>query len=151
MINKVNKKIFDDLHSSYTNFHCMIISLMNRYNFQQYSNKDITETQFNIIDFVIRNGKKSTSDIAKTFNISTPAVSRQIKLLLENELISQIRDETDRRIFYIEATERGKKMVEDSTSIRQYISKQINEVLNEEEVISFTNNLNKIVKNIKLG
>lgn len=151
MINKVNEKIFEDLHSSYTNFHCMIISLMNKYNFQQYSDKDITETQFNIIDYLMRSGKKSTSEIANAFSISTPAVSRQIKLLLENKLIFQNRDDNDRRIFYIEATERGKKMVEDSTSIRQFISEKIAEVLNEEELVNFTNNLEKIVKNIKLG
>jgi len=59
----------------------------------------LTERQMKIIEFIQRNGRITSGDIQKTFNISRQAVHKEIKKLLELEIIEQ--KGSGRRIFYV--------------------------------------------------
>jgi DNA-binding MarR family transcriptional regulator len=139
------KSVQEDFFDVYTGFQCMIIAQINQFNFE-----GISATQYNIVDYVLRNGKTTTGQLARAFHISAPAISRQVKLLLEKKLVKQEQDRTDRRVFYISATAGGRRLVADSLRLRQTMSAEIQKVLSPKELAVFTALCKKIVTQIDL-
>lgn len=129
----------------YTDFQCMIIAQLNKMDFN-----GISATHYNLVEYLYRNGPATGSALARKFCISLPAVSRQVRLLLERKLILQRQDKTDRRRFYLEVTAKGKKLVNSSELIRKNISVAITDILDEKELAMFTRLCAKVVDHIHL-
>lgn len=139
---KQNKELFEE---AYTEFQCMIIAQINRFNIE-----GITATQYNIMDFIVRKGESTTGHLAKSFHISAPAVSRQIKILLEEGYIVQERDKEDRRTCYNQITPKGVKLVKEAVNLRKTMASEIEKIISEEDLVSFTRICKTIVSQIKL-
>lgn len=129
----------------YTDFQCMIIAQLNKMDFN-----GISATHYNLLEYLYRNGPATGSELAGKFCISLPAVSRQVRLLLERKLILQRQDKTDRRRFHLEVTVKGKKLVNNSELIRKNISTAITGILDEKELAVFTRLCAKVVDHIHL-
>jgi DNA-binding MarR family transcriptional regulator len=129
----------------YTDFQCMIIAQLNKMDFN-----GISATHYNVIEYLYRNGPSTATQLAKKFCISLPAISRQVKLLLERKLIIQKQHKTDRRMFYLEVTAKGRKLVNDSEHIRKNISVAITDILDKKELHSFTRLCAKVVAHMQV-
>ncbi|MCW3465251.1 MarR family winged helix-turn-helix transcriptional regulator [Chitinophaga nivalis] len=128
----------------YTEFQCLIMAEVNR-----LSIDGISATQYNMLDFIIRNGPCTTSMLAKGFHISPPAVSRHMKKLLEKKYVLQVRDKDDRRHYFHRITPKGMKLVKNATHLRKNMSANIQQALSKPDLITFTRLCRQIVDQIK--
>lgn len=71
---------------------------------------NITIEQFHILRHV-RKGIQSVSDLAEVKQISRPAISQAVELLVEKGLITRQQSTTDRRFVRLELTEDGHKLL----------------------------------------
>jgi DNA-binding MarR family transcriptional regulator len=137
--------IADQFEQAYTDLQCLIIAQVNK-----FSSEKLSATQYLILDAIIRNGNTSTGDLARQFRISPPAVSRHIKKLMEDGLIVQKRDETDRRIYYNVVTAKAVKLVSLAKKMRKTMSLQIQQVLSEKDCREFVRICRLITEKIEI-
>lgn len=67
---------------------------------------DITVEQFHILRYV-RRGKDSMRELATARNISRPAISQAVDVLVRKRLVTRIQSTTDRRYVELSLTETG--------------------------------------------
>jgi len=134
-----------DFYTIYTDFQCLLIAQLNK---MDYSG--ISAIQFNIVEYLYRNGQSTSSELAKKFFVSQPAISRQLTSLLDKKMLIQKQDRLDRRIFFLEVTGKGKQLVIDSENIRKTMSSKITHILDAGELAQFAKSLSKIVQNIEI-
>lgn len=137
----IEKKFFD----TFTDFQCLILAHMNRGDIN-----GITASHYNIIEFIFRKKESTGKEIASAFKITPAAVSKQLKILINNDFIIQHRDEKDRRKFNLSVTEKGRFVVENSETFRKTMTQQTASILTSAELEHFNNLLNKILTEIKL-
>lgn len=75
------------------------------------ANFDITVEQFHILRFV-RRGSESLSELAKAKNISRPAMSQAVEVLVKKGLLTRIQNTQDRRYVELALTEAGNKLLD---------------------------------------
>lgn len=66
-------------------------------------------SQSTILFLLERNGRKRMSELADSLHLTPGAVTTASDKLIENGFIARIRDEQDRRVVYLEMTDKGKK------------------------------------------
>jgi len=130
---------------AYTNLQCLIIAQVNK-----FSTEKLTATQYLILDFIIRSGETATGQLAKQFRISPPAVSRQIKKLMEDGLIIQKRDTADRRIYFNAVTPKAVKLVSQAKKLRKTMSLQLQQILSDSDKKTFIRLCNLITTQLHL-
>jgi DNA-binding MarR family transcriptional regulator len=59
------------------------------------------------------------SDLAETFGVSVPSMSRAVDCLVKQRLATRVEDPEDRRVRRVEITAKGKKLVETLVVVRQ--------------------------------
>lgn len=128
----------------FTDFQCYILANMNKGDFH-----GITATHYNLVEYIYRKGKTTGKKLATDFGISAPAISRQVRFLLENDLLSQEQSDEDRRIFYLKASDKGKLLVDASESFREQVAKQASVILSKKELEDLANLLGKVLAKIK--
>lgn len=75
------------------------------------ANFDITVEQFHILRFV-RRGSESLSELARAKNISRPAMSQAVEVLVKKGLLTRIQNTQDRRYVELALTEAGNKLLD---------------------------------------
>lgn len=138
-MNKEEKKFYD----VFTNLQCFILANMNKGNIN-----GVTATHYNLIDYIYRNDKSTSKQIAKSFNISPAAISRQLKFLIQNRLIEQDQSTEDRRVFYLSVTEKGKFIIDNSENFRERVAKTVSQSLSPDELQTLTALLLKMLNEI---
>lgn len=129
----------------FTDLQCYILANMNKGDFN-----GVTATHYNLVEYIYRKGKTTGKKLAMDFGISAPAISRQVKFLLENDLLSQEQSDEDRRVFYLKATDKGKLLIDASESFREHVTKQASVILSKKELEDLAYLLNKVLTKIKL-
>jgi len=71
---------------------------------------DITFIQFRMLR-QIRRGARTVGDLAAKHQISRPAISQAVDLLVKKGLITRRQDDKDRRYVKLEMTEKGERVV----------------------------------------
>lgn len=135
----------DDFFDVFTDLQCFILANMNKGNIS-----GVTATHYNIIEYVYRKEEATGKQISKAFNVSQAAVSKQIRFLMDNDLIKQKQSSSDRRIFNLSATEKGQFLINNSEDFRKTVTDQVSAVLDNHELQTLTVLLNKVLKNIKI-
>ncbi|WP_265130506.1 MarR family winged helix-turn-helix transcriptional regulator [Chryseobacterium oranimense] len=135
----------DDFFNVFTDWQCFILANMNKGNIS-----GVTATHYNIIEYIYRKEEVTGKQISKAFNVSQAAVSKQIKFLIKNDLIVQKQSISDRRIFNLSATEKGKFLINNSENFRKTVADQVSEALHPAELQTLTFLLNKALESIKI-
>lgn len=138
------KKIEKEFFTVFTDFQCFILANMNKGDYI-----GITATHYNIIEFVYRKKDATAKQIAVALNVSQAAISKQLKFLIQNELLKQIQSEVDRRNYILTATDNGKFIVHNSETFRKNLTKQFSSNLSANELITFTSLLKKALEDHK--
>lgn len=138
------KKIEKEFFTVFTDFQCFILANMNKGDYI-----GITATHYNIIEFVYRKKVATAKQIAVALNVSQAAISKQLKFLIQNELLKQIQSEVDRRNYILTATDNGKFIVDNSETFRKNLTKQFSSNLSANELITFTSLLKKALEDHK--
>lgn len=138
-MNKSEQKFYE----IFTELQCFILA-----NMSKGEVNGVTATHYNIIEYIYRHDKCTGKQVAKAFNISPPAISRQLKFLIENNLIAQEQSSLDRRIFNLSATDNGKFIVNNSENFRERVAKKVSKSLTKNELESLTSLLSKVMTEI---
>ena len=75
------------------------------------ANFDITVEQFHILRFV-RRGTASMSELATAKNISRPAMSQAVEILVKKGLLTRVQSTQDRRYVDLALTEAGNQLLD---------------------------------------
>jgi DNA-binding MarR family transcriptional regulator len=131
--------------NTFTDLQCFILANMNKGNIS-----GVTATHYNIIEYIYRKDQVTGKQIAAAFKVSQAAVSKQIKFLISNELVEQKQSISDRRIFNLSATEKGKFLINNSEDFRKTVADQASAILDKTELETLTALLNKVLENLKV-
>ena len=72
---------------------------------------DITVEQFHVLRFV-RRGPNSMSELAAAKNISRPAISQAVDVLVKKGLVARVQNASDRRYVELTLTEAGNNLLD---------------------------------------
>jgi DNA-binding MarR family transcriptional regulator len=139
-MNKTERKFYE----VFTDLQCFILANMNRGDIN-----GVTATHYNMIEYIYRHDHCIVKQIAQAFNISPPAVSKQLKFLIANNLIEQQQSSADRRIFNLSVTDQGKFIIDNSENFRETVAKEAAKSLSEEELNKLSELLDKVLTVIK--
>lgn len=132
-----------EFYEVFTELQCFILA-----NMQKGDINGVTATHYNIIEYVYRHNQCTGKQVAKAFSISPPAISRQLKFLIENGLIKQEQSLVDRRLFHLSVTDNGRFIVDNSENFRETVAKGASKTLTKTELKSLTSLLAKVMHNI---
>ena len=68
------------------------------------------------------------SQIAEKLALTKPAVSVIIRKLISMELVHKIQSATDKRIYHVELTEKGNRILQGDTAVYKYVSDNIKDL-----------------------
>lgn len=122
-----------------------IISLkmeeMNKLNF--------SDVNYSLLEYIFTIGASEDltfSDLADRMHISKPAVTASANKLIEKGLATKKRSGEDRRLYYLNLTDKGREVYNVSKSANKRFEELIRERLSKEEVDELTRLLAEIVK-----
>lgn len=78
----------------------------------------ITESQLNVLEYLTTKNCLKPSDFTDVLKTTPAAVTTLLDRMEKNDLIKRTRDEKDRRIVWVKATEKGLRECERGSSIR---------------------------------
>jgi len=132
-----------EFYEVFTELQCFILA-----NMQKGDINGVTATHYNIIEYIYRHNKCTGKQVAKAFSISPPAISRQLKFLIENGFIEQEQSRADRRVFHLSVTGQGRFIVDNSENFRESVAKGASKTLTKTELKSLTFLLAKVMHNV---
>ncbi|MDR6733525.1 MarR family transcriptional regulator [Sphingobacterium sp. 2149] len=139
-MNKTERKFYE----VFTDLQCFILANMNRGDIN-----GVTATHYNMIEYIYRHDHCIVKQIAQAFNISPPAVSKQLKFLIANNLVEQQQSSADRRIFNLSVTDQGKFIIDNSENFRETVAKDAAKSLTEEDLDKLSELLQRVLTTIK--
>lgn len=94
---------------------------------------DITVEQFHVLRYV-RRGPNSMSELAVAKNISRPAISQAVDVLVKKGLLTRVPSSTDRRVIELALTDAGNALLDTVfRENREWMKERMN-TLNAEEL-----------------
>ncbi|MFJ7765831.1 MarR family transcriptional regulator [Bacillus toyonensis] len=94
----------------------------------------ISHSQYLILEILRNEGSKSSSELAKFFKITLPAVTNLSKKLVDGGYIERIHSESDRRLVLFQITQKGLHFLNVMDQTGKNIIKTLWEDLSPEEV-----------------
>ena len=82
-----------------------------RYEHDYLKTGEITLPQFWALNYLYSNKKAKMGELARYLNITRPAITGLVDRLIIQELVDRKDDESDRRIVWIELTEKGRDII----------------------------------------
>lgn len=108
----------------------------------------ITFPQMVAIDYVSRKSKVKMTELAKVLSIKMSSATVLVDRLIREKLLSRARDEADRRLVWVSATPKGKKLISEVLEQKRNSIKQLFGVLTEEERRQYLGVLRKVKDHI---
>lgn len=119
---------FDEVHEK------SLKDLVIKYNYKNIYDKNLTLSEFHVIDCIGKNQLSNTTFISRELSMTKGAISKITTKLLEKDLIRENRLENNKKEIYYTLTSQGKEVFE------------IHEKLHEAENEKFVNILNRYNK-----
>jgi len=111
---------------------------------------DITVDQALILIILDQNSDYSQKEIAELIFKDNASITRIIELMVKKNYLTRKINESDRRKFNLEITEKGKKTIESLSPVIQTNRQTALEGLTQDEIEFLDKTLNKIITNCKL-
>lgn len=96
-------------------------------------NEDLGISHVLVLSHLHQNGKSRPSDIAKILGLSPPTLSYLADKMVAKELVVRTVDEVDRRIIYLNITDKGIEILKRAIVEGQKLRKNLFQKLNEED------------------
>ena len=103
-------------------------------------NFDITVEQFHVLRYV-RRGKESMSELATAKNISRPAISQAVELLVKKGLLTRVQSTKDRRYVDLALTDAGNHLLDTVFKETRAWMKERMSKLNADELETIANGM----------
>ena len=96
-------------------------------------NEDLGISHVLVLSHLHQNGKSRPSDIAKILGLSPPTLNYLADKMVAKELVVRTVDEVDRRIIYLNITDKGTEILKRAIVEGQKLRKNLFQKLNEED------------------
>ncbi|MGZ4857124.1 MAG: MarR family winged helix-turn-helix transcriptional regulator, partial [Methanobacteriaceae archaeon] len=106
--------------------------------------KEYTLRQLYYIELINKNEGISVSELSKTLNVKKSTVSIAINQLIELRILTKIQSSTDKRVYFLQLTPKGKDIMKMHMQVHKNTIKKILKILNPKEVDNFIRIVNKI-------
>ena len=106
--------------------------------------KDVTQVQYKILEYIYINEPVTISEISDCQYISMPNTSREIKKLMEKQLVEKHADFTDRRKQYISLSHLGTNIMDEIFKIIKKRFLQHIKEISKEDIMEIDNALNTL-------
>jgi DNA-binding MarR family transcriptional regulator len=106
--------------------------------------KEYTLRQLYYIELINKNEGISVSELSKTLNVKKSTVSIAINQLIELRILTKIQSSTDKRVYFLQLTPKGKDIMKMHMQVHKNTMKKILKILNPKEVDNFIKIVNKI-------
>lgn len=106
--------------------------------------KNFTLRQLYYIELINKNEDISVSELAKMLDVKKSTVSIAVNQLIDQDIVTKIQSNTDKRQYFLELTPKGEKLMETHMQVHKNAIKHILEILNPQEVENFIEIVNKI-------
>ncbi|WP_195575324.1 MarR family winged helix-turn-helix transcriptional regulator [Paenibacillus sp. 1001270B_150601_E10] len=110
---------------------------------------NVNPTQFSVLEQLSKQGSLKVTDVAKTLRLTAGAVTGITDKLIEMEMVVRRRDDSDRRTVYLEITDRGKKLVDETQVHRQELFARFFTNVTEEDFKVYVAVSGQIMENIE--
>jgi len=143
---KPNEKWFDPYIQRFE----QITERMSHYMRKQFEEDEeshkykITPVKFILLRTVYLKGKCMVADLSRKVHLTSGATTLALNKLEAEGLIVRKRDQSDRRIVWVELSEKGEELIQKIIQHRQRMMKKMLSVLTEEEQEMFMSLLEKI-------
>lgn len=109
---------------------------------------DISGHQMGYIIFTHKNPGCSQEDMADFFKLNKGTVAKGVKRLLEYDYIIKRQNENDRRAYELYLTEKGNRLMEESTASLNQFNDILTRGMSPEETAMFSDLLNRACTNV---
>lgn len=112
---------------------------------------DLTFVQIQVIRILKENGPLSLREVSEQLNSSMSSLSGVIDRLEKIGLVSRSRDQKDRRVIWIDITEKCRSLIKKFPVNQAYLFRKYMGDMTKEDVIQLTQQLQKLAKNLEQG
>jgi len=106
--------------------------------------KKYTLRQLYYIELIDKNEGISVSEISRMLDIKKSTVSIAVNQLIEQDIVSKIQSNTDKRFYFLKLTFKGKEIMQMHKQVHQNTIKKILNILDQNEVEKFIKIVDKI-------
>ncbi len=100
------------------------------------------------LNIIAKMDRPTISQMAERLSVTKPTVTTTVRKFIEEGYLKRIQSEGDRRIFWLELTNRGRKVIQTYYKIHKDFSHKICEVLDTREAQELIKILEKILRKI---
>lgn len=105
--------------------------------------------QLHLLEYIISHPECSQKDIADRFALSKATVTKSVKRMIKNGIITRVVNPEDERKFMLKATEKGNELSDSCINIFKNVDELTFKDFSEEEVEQFSNYLDRIMENLE--
>jgi len=106
--------------------------------------KDFSLSSFKYIEAIYKMKSTTFIEMAKELKLSKPTVTIMVNKLIEKGFIQKTKSSKDGRVYYLNLTEKGQKIIESYEKIYKKFSERIAELFDKEEMDTLISLLKKI-------
>lgn len=108
--------------------------------------KEYTLRQLYYIELIDKNEGISVSEISRILDLKKSTVSIAVNQLIEQDIVSKIQSNNDKRFYFLKLTSKGKEIMKMHKQVHQNTIKKILTILDQNEVENFIKIVDKISK-----
>ncbi len=108
--------------------------------------KEYTLRQLYYIELIDKNEGIMVSEISRMLDLKKSTVSIAINQLIDQDIISKIQSNTDKRVYFLKLTTKGKEIMKMHKQVHRNTIKKILSILDQNEVGKFIEIVDKISK-----
>ena len=141
LLTENDKLLLDDLTS------LMIRVRKNWQKTDEEVKNSLTPPKYLLLYLIYKNQKITASELGRQIGLSSGSITTAVNKLVNNHLISRKRDSRDRRVTWLELTDKGKLIIEELFNFRQGLWLTLFEKLSHDERDQFRFLLSKLISN----
>ncbi|WP_212751822.1 MarR family winged helix-turn-helix transcriptional regulator [Mycoplasma miroungirhinis] len=111
---------------------------------QTLLNYDINQSEFAVLEYLFHKGRKNIDEIRKHILLTSGSVTYVIDKLEQKNYVIRTICSTDKRIFWVDITQKGKNLISEIFPLHKLNTKNIFKNLKEEEILLLNKLLQKI-------
>lgn len=143
--NNANSPIQDSLEKAVDHF-AQMVSQFEAMAVHETELMSLSVRQMLYLEAVAQVGQPTFSELAGRLGVSKPSVTAIIGKLIQMGILEKVQSGEDRRVFFINLTEKGHQLAELHTNHHRRIARHFMQVLNEGEVAQLLQLLQKIIQ-----
>jgi DNA-binding MarR family transcriptional regulator len=101
---------------------------------EQPLHREVSLPQLHVLMMLQERGRMMVSELAGLLHISMPSTSSIVDRVEENGLVERTRDAADRRVVYVEITDRGRALVEEMMGLKQESMQRLFDAMTDDEL-----------------